>query len=245
MKNGELENGANVYLDILKAMGLNAEIIPNDLLAQSYSNIENEEEFLKTECCSGKTNCNCDSSCCNKVEESIKIEDKSDKVYLFTSSGESDDSMQIAEMKAKTRANILGLKRTRVEVIDLTGKTIVNSTNSYKFPEVVYGSYRMNYIDYTKDYNDNYDFISAGCGILELVDIETKDSALPLKIGIVLMAYSYNDDLEQLARYITDGLMEVYASGHNDKYEIVNFHTAVEGFNPKKENAIVIAGILD
>jgi hypothetical protein len=33
MKNGELENGTNVYLDILKAMGLNAEIIPNDLLA--------------------------------------------------------------------------------------------------------------------------------------------------------------------------------------------------------------------
>ena len=33
MKNGELENGSNVYLDILKAMGLNAEIIPNDILA--------------------------------------------------------------------------------------------------------------------------------------------------------------------------------------------------------------------
>ena len=33
MKNGELENGTNVYLDILKTMGLNAEIIPNDLLA--------------------------------------------------------------------------------------------------------------------------------------------------------------------------------------------------------------------
>ena len=33
MKNGELENGTNVYLDILKAMGLNAEIISNDLLA--------------------------------------------------------------------------------------------------------------------------------------------------------------------------------------------------------------------
>ena len=47
MKNGELENGTNVYLDILKTMGLNAEIIPNDILAQSYSNIENEEEFLQ------------------------------------------------------------------------------------------------------------------------------------------------------------------------------------------------------
>lgn len=245
MKNDELENGTNVYLDILKTMGLNAEIIPNDILAQSYSAIENEEELLKNECCFEDSRCSCGSLCGEKENESIKIEEKSDKVYLFTSSGESDDSMQIAEMKAKTRSNILGLKRTRVEVIDLTGKTIVNSTNSYKFPEVVHGSYRMNYIDYTKNYNDNYDFISAGCGILELVDIETKDSALPLKIGIVLMAYSYNDDLEQLARYITDGLMEVYASGHNDKYEIVNFHTAVEGFNPKKENAIVIAGLLD
>ena len=147
MKNGELENGTNVYLDILKTMGLNAEIIPNDLLAQSYSNIENKEEFLKSECCSRETNCNCDSLCCDKGEKSIKIEEKSDKVYLFTSSSESDDSMQIAEMKAKTRANILGLKRTRVEIIDLTGKTIVNSTNLYKFPEVVQGSYRMNYID--------------------------------------------------------------------------------------------------
>lgn len=103
----------------------------------------------------------------------------------------------------------------------------------------------MNYIDYTKDYNDNYDFISAGCGVLELVDIETRENSNPLKIGIVLMAYSYNDDLESLSKYIGDGLMEVYASGHNEKYEIVNFHIAVEGFNPTKENAIVIAGLLD
>lgn len=29
------------------------------------------------------------------------------------------------------------------------------------------------------------------------------------------MAYSYNDDLEDLSKYITDGLMDVYASGYN------------------------------
>ena len=72
MKNGELENGTNVYLDILKAMGLNAEIIPNDLLAQSYSAIENEEELLKNECCSEDSRCSCGSLCGEKENESIK-----------------------------------------------------------------------------------------------------------------------------------------------------------------------------
>ena len=241
MKNDELKSIKDVYYDILNAMGVNKEVIQEGTLS-----LDDYKELSQDDCCSRDSICEKYCSACQADDlDSNKIEDKSDKVYLFTSSGESDESMQIAEMKAKTRANILGLKRTRVEVIDLTGKTIVNSTNSYKFPEVVQGSYRMNYIDYTKDYNDNYDFISAGCGVLELVDIETRENSNPLKIGIVLMAYSYNDDLESLSKYIGDGLMEVYASGHNEKYEIVNFHIAVEGFNPTKENAIVIAGLLD
>ena len=241
MKNDELKNVKDIYYDILNSMSLNQETIQEGSLSLDDYKILGQDE-----CCTCNSACDkyCDPYPVGDFNEN-KVEEKSDKVYLFTSSGESDESMQIAEMKAKTRANILGLKRTRVEIIDLTGKTIVNSTNLYKFPEVVQGSYRMNYIDYTKDYNDNYDFISAGCGILELVDIETRESPRPLKIGIVLMAYSYNDDLESLSKYISDGLMEVYASGHNEKYEIVNFHTAVEGFNPTKENAIVIAGLLD
>ena len=206
---------------------------------------------MDQEMCCGSSDCKEEKCCSSDVGENFAqpresvISEDTNKVYLFTASAESDESVQLAEMKAKSKANILGLKKTRVEIIDLTGKEIVNKVNEYEFPEIIQGSYRMSYIDFSKDSHSNYDFISAGCGILELVDMKTRDSNKPYKLGIVIMAYSYNDDLEDLSKYITDGLMDVYASGYNNKYEIVNFHTAVEGFNPKNENAIVIAGLLD
>ena len=166
----------------------------------------------------------------------------SNKVYLFTGSGESEMSMQIAEAKAKANTNLLGLRKTKVEIIDLTGKEIVNEINPYDYNSIVHGSYKMNYIDFSANENTNYDFISAGCGVLELQEIDDSDS----RIGLVLMAYSYyDDDMDDLKNYITDGLMEIYSSKYNEKYKIVNFHTAIEGFNPNTDYAIVIAGIID
>jgi len=182
--------------------------------------------------------------CCDKYEPERQDNKKviqSDKVYLFTGSGESNLSMQIAEAKAKANTNLLGLRKTKVEMIDLTGKEIVNEINPYDYNHIIHGSYKMNYIDFATDSKSDYEFISAGCGILELKEMEDEDS----KIGLVLMAYSYYDDMDELSKYITDGLMEIYSSGFNEKYQIVNFHTAIEGFNPSEENAIVIAGLID
>ena len=185
----------------------------------------------------------CKSECvCDQKEQEYKKAITSDKVYLFTGSGESDLSMQIAEAKAKANTNLLGLRKTKVEIIDLTGKEIVNEINPYDYNSIVHGSYKMNYIDFCSDSNSNYNFISAGCGILELQETDDKDS----RIGLVLMAYSYyDDDMDDLRNYITDGLMEIYASKYNEKYQIVNFHTAIEGFNTSKDYSIVIAGLID
>lgn len=173
----------------------------------------------------------------SKTEEKIL---STNEVYLFTAGIESDISPQVAELKVKAKANILGLKKTRIEVIDLTGKEIVNKIPTYNYSEIQHGSYRMNYINF--DYNEvnGFDFISSGASILELQENNSNN-----KIGICLFAYSYEDNLDGLSTYLTDGLMELYSTGYSTKYSIVNFHTAVEGFNPTKKFATVIAGIVD
>jgi len=220
MKN---ENSLEGILDFLNSNGMNL----SDIV---YINSSNDEKQAN--------NCVCES-CSDPAEELVS--EKSDKVYLFTSSAESNISVQIAEAKAKANANLLGLRKTKVEIINLTGKEIVNDINPYDYNSIVQGSYKMSYIDFVKDEGSKYDYISAGCGILELKETNDPES----RIGLVLMAYSYYDDMDELNKYITDGLMEIYASGFNSKYTICDFHTAMEGFNPIEDNAIVIAGIID
>lgn len=175
--------------------------------------------------------------------DTIKRTITSDKVYIFTTGVENNRSAQMTELQAKAKTNILGLKKTRVELIDLTGKEIVNDIPPYNYSEVQQGSYKMNYINYDFDYNTaNSDFISAGVSVLE---IKNKDVESNEKLGIVVFAYSYDDDLDNLGRYMTDGLLEIYQAGYSDNYTIINFHTAVEGFNPTKKYATVLAGIVD
>ena len=58
------------------------------------------------------------------------------KVYLFTASGTSDKSPALAESKAKANGNILGLKKTRIEILDLTNKEIVNEKPDFLYNEV-------------------------------------------------------------------------------------------------------------
>lgn len=84
-----------------------------------------DQVIVKKKCCSSDVGENF-----AQPRESVISED-TNKVYLFTASAESDESVQLAEMKAKSKANILGLKKTRVEIIDLTGKKIVNKVNEY------------------------------------------------------------------------------------------------------------------
>lgn len=177
--------------------------------------------------------------CCQK--EILNKTITSDKVYIFTAGTESNQSPQITELLAKAKTNILGLKKTRVELIDLTGKEIVNEIPDYNYSEVQQGSYKMNYINYNFNYqNAESDFVSAGVSVLE---IENKNKLN--KLGIVLFAYSYDDDLDNLGKYMTDGLIEIYNAGYSSDYNIVNFHTAVEGFNPKQKYATVLAGLVD
>ena len=165
--------------------------------------------------------------------------EQTNKVYLFTSSGTSDKSPMLAESKAKASSGILGLKKVRIEILDLTNKEIVNEKPNYHYNEVTHGSYRMNYISCNGSYDDSK-FLSSAVGILEL---SRKDQ--PGKIGLCFFAISNIDDFDGLRNYITDSLMELYSSGYNKDYQIVNFHTAIEGLDLSEEYGSVIAAIVD
>ena len=149
-------------------------------------------------------------------------------VHLFTSNGQSDLSNQTSGLKAKAKANVLGVNKSRFEVIDLTGCEIKNTLPDGDENKLTYMSF-----DYNPD--SNYDFIASTAGILEL---EYKGS----RIGLVMMAYSYEDNLDGLSDYLEDSLMEIYNTGYND-WKIINFHIATEGFSPDKDFATVLAGI--
>ena len=177
----------------------------------------------------------CDCKCCNKEEDYV-----SDKVYLFTSSAQNNTSNQIAELEAKSKSNILGFKKTKIEILDLTGKEIVGCANPYKFSEVIPHSYRMNYMSLNNRDIDS-DYIAAGVGILELKENENPNE----KIGLTLFSFSSKDDLDGLSEYIRNGLLTIYSAKLNEKYTIVNFHIAVEGLDVESKYATVIAGIID
>ena len=157
------------------------------------------------------------------------------KVYLFTASGTSDNSPALAESKAKANGNILGLKKTRIEILDLTNKEIVNEKPDFLYNEVTHGSYRMNYISCSGRLDED-DFLSSAVGILEL----SRNNG-PGKIGICFFATSIIDDFDGIRAYITDSLIELYDEAFSCDYTIVNFHTAIEGIDLTKEFGTVVA----
>ena len=161
------------------------------------------------------------------------------KVYLFTASGTSDKSPTLAESKAKANGNILGLKKTRIEILDLTNKEIVNEKPDFLYNEVTHGSYRMNYISCSGRLDED-DFLSSAVGILEL----SRNNG-PGKIGICFFATSTIDDFDGIRSYITDSLIELYDEAFSCDYTIVNFHTAIEGIDLTKEFGTVVAAIVD
>ena len=161
------------------------------------------------------------------------------KVYLFTASGTSDKSPALAESKAKANGNILGLKKTRIEILDLTNKEIVNEKPDFLYNEVTHGSYRMNYISCSGRLDED-DFLSSAVGILEL----SRNNG-PGKIGICFFATSIIDDFDGIRAYITDSLIELYDEAFSCDYTIVNFHTAIEGIDLTKEFGTVVAAIVD
>ena len=161
------------------------------------------------------------------------------KVYLFTASGTSDKSPSLAESKAKANGNILGLKKTRIEILDLTNKEIVNEKPDFLYNEVTHGSYRMNYISCSGRLDED-DFLSSAVGILEL----SRNNG-PGKIGICFFATSTIDDFDGIRSYITDSLIELYDEAFSCDYTIVNFHTAIEGIDLTKEFGTVVAAIVD
>ena len=161
------------------------------------------------------------------------------KVYLFTASGTSDKSPSLAESKAKANGNILGLKKTRIEILDLTNKEIVNEKPDFLYNEVTHGSYRMNYISCSGRLDED-DFLSSAVGILEL----SRNNG-PGKIGICFFATSIIDDFDGIRSYITDSLIELYDEAFSCDYTIVNFHTAIEGIDLTKEFGTVVAAIVD
>ena len=161
------------------------------------------------------------------------------KVYLFTASGTSDKSPTLAESKAKANGNILGLKKTRIEILDLTNKEIVNEKPDFLYNEVTHGSYRMNYISCSGRLDED-DFLSSAVGILEL----SRNNG-PGKIGICFFATSTIDDFDGIRSYITDSLIELYDEAFSCDYTIVNFHTAIEGIDLIKEFGTVVAAIVD
>lgn len=155
-------------------------------------------------------------------------EDSKDVIHLFTSNGQSNLSNQTSHLKAKSKANLLGFNKSKVELLDLENCVIKNTLPEGDEDKMSYMSF-----DYSPD--SNYDFIAATAGILELKNDK-------YHIGLVMMAYSYDDDLDGLSNYLEDSLMEVYQAGFND-YKIINFHIATEGFSPDKDYATVLAGI--
>ena len=161
------------------------------------------------------------------------------KVYLFTATGTSDKSPSLAESKAKANGNILGLKKTRIEILDLTNKEIVNEKPDFLYNEVTHGSYRMNYISCSGRLDED-DFLSSAVGILEL----SRNNG-PGKIGICFIATSTIDDFDGIRSYITDSLIELYDEAFSCDYTIVNFHTAIEGIDLTKEFGTVVAAIVD
>lgn len=168
----------------------------------------------------------------NVIYESDKIicQDTTPKsvIHLFTSNGQSNLSNQASHLKAKAKSNILGFNKSKVELLNLDGCEIKNTIPEGDEDKMTYMSF-----DYNPD--SNYDFIAATAGILELKNDK-------YHIGLVMMAYSYNDDLDGLSDYLEDSLMEVYQAGFND-YKIINFHITTEGFSPDKDYATVLAGI--
>ena len=161
------------------------------------------------------------------------------KVYLFTASGTSDKSPALAESKAKANGNILGLKKTRIEILDLTNKEIVNGKPDFLYNEVTHGSYRMNYISCSGRLDED-EFLSSAVGILEL----SRNNG-PGKIGICFFATSIIDDFDGIRAYITDSLIELYDEAFSCDYTIVNFHTAIEGIVLTKVFGTVVAAIVD
>ena len=164
---------------------------------------------------------------------------ETNKVYLFTASGTSDKSPTLAESKAKANGNILGLKKTRIEILDLTNKEIVNEKPDFLYNEVTHGSYRMNYISCSGRLDED-DFLSSAVGILEL----SRNNG-PGKIGICFFATSTIDDFDGIRSYITDSLIELYDEAFSCDYTIVNFHTAIEGIDLTKVFGTVVAAIVD
>ena len=162
--------------------------------------------------------------------DSIICQDTSSKnvIHLFTSNGQSNLSNQTSHLKAKSKANLLGFNKSKVELLNLENCVIKNTLPEGDEDKMSYMSF-----DYSPD--SNYDFIAATAGILELKNDK-------YHIGLVMMAYSYDDDLDGLSDYLEDSLMEVYQAGFND-YKIINFHIATEGFSPDKDYATVLAGI--
>ena len=161
------------------------------------------------------------------------------KVYLFTASGTSDKSPALAESKAKANGNILDLIKTRIVMLDLTNKEIVNEKPDFLYNEVTHGSYRMNYISCSGRLDED-DFLSSAVGILEL----SRNNG-PGKIGICFFATSIIDDFDGIRSYITDSLIELYNEAFSCDYTIVNFHTAIEGIDLTKEFGTVVAAIVD
>ena len=176
------------------------------------------------------------SICVSGVDPVIQ---DTNKVYLFTASGTSDKSPTLAESKAKANGNILGLKKTRIEILDLTNKEIVNEKPDFLYNEVTHGSYRMNYISCSGRLDED-DFLSSAVGILEL----SRNNG-PGKIGICFFATSTIDDFDGIRSYITDSLIELYDEAFSCDYTIVNFHTAIEGIDLTKEFGTVVAAIVD
>ena len=162
--------------------------------------------------------------------DQIIAQDTTDEnvIHLFTANGQSDLSNQTSHLKAKAKVNLLGFNKSKVELLNLEGCVIKNTVPEGDEDKMTYMSF-----DYNPD--SNYDFIAATAGILELKNDK-------YHIGLVMMAYSYDDDLDGLSDYLEDSLMEVYQAGFND-YKIINFHIATEGFSPDKDYATVLAGI--